>query len=65
MKVTLYFIGGKEARLDVDRDEWPDVFERALTGNTVLGLDEPDGGKVGINPRSVLYWKFEPDGDPQ
>jgi len=69
-KVTLHFIGGEEAHIDVNLGEWPDAFEKALNRNGVLQIgvlqiDEASGGRVGISPRSVLYWKSVPEGEPQ
>lgn len=61
MKVMLYFIGGKEVQLDVDRSDWPAAFENALGGNGVIQVEDSEGGVIGINPRSVLYWKTATD----
>lgn len=61
MKVTLYLLGGGEARLDVDRDDWP-LCERALAGDGILWLDDPNGSGAIINPQ-VLCWKPEAGGE--
>ncbi|HWI95144.1 MAG TPA: hypothetical protein VNS60_03655 [Solirubrobacterales bacterium] len=59
MRVVLHFIDGEEVELEVDEAEWAGVFERALRRNRVLHINAPDGEKLGVNPRAVLYWTTE------
>jgi hypothetical protein len=61
MKLTLYLLGGTEARLDVDRVDWP-LCKRALAGDGVLWVDDPDGSGTLIDPH-VLCWRFEAGGE--
>jgi hypothetical protein len=62
----LYLIGDREIRLGVDPEEWTDAFNNALRKNEAVQVDDPSGrGKLGINPRAVLYWKSEPPTAPE
>lgn len=68
MSLLLYLTSGRELRLGVDPEEWASAFHNALSKDEAIQIDDPSGGgKFGINPRAVLYWKEVPDprpGDP-
>jgi hypothetical protein len=65
MSLLLYLTSGRELRLGVDPEEWASAFHNALVKNEAIQIDDPsDGGKFGINPRAVLYWKVDPDPEP-
>ncbi len=54
-------VGGREIRLGVEPEEWASVFDEALAKNEAIQIEDPaDGGKFGINPQAVLYWKAVP-----
>lgn len=66
MPLLLYLTGGRELRLGVDPEDWASAFHNALAKNEAIQIDDPsDGGKFGINPRAVLYWKENPDPAPR
>jgi hypothetical protein len=61
MTLSLYLMGGREIRLDVELEAWTAAFEQALRDSKVLQVKDPvDGGTLGVNPQMVLYWKVEP-----
>jgi phosphoribosylformylglycinamidine (FGAM) synthase-like enzyme len=55
--ILLYLIGGRELRLGVDPQAFASAFHDALTKREAIQIDDPSGGKSGINPRAILYWK--------
>lgn len=57
--ILLYLIGGRELRLGVDPEAFASAFHDALTKREAIQIDDPSGGKAGINPRAILYWKPE------
>ncbi len=46
-------------------EDWNRAYQRALDGNTMLEIQEPDGRILSINPRRVdLVEAMEPQHDP-
>jgi hypothetical protein len=64
--ILLYLLDGREIRLIVDLEEWTSAFHYALAKNESIQVEDPsDQGKLGINPRAVLYWKSKPPPAPE
>ncbi len=62
MSLLLYLTSGRELRLGADPEEWASAFRNALAKNEAIQIDDPSGGgRFGINPRAILYWKVEDD----
>jgi hypothetical protein len=59
MSLLVYLLGGREIRLGIGLDEWTEAFNRALANNEAIQIEPSEGGKGGISPRAVLYWKVE------
>ena len=61
-QLLLYLIGGREDRLGIDPEEWATAFHDALVKDEAIQIDDSaGGGRFGINPRAVLYWKQTDD----
>jgi hypothetical protein len=56
VSIELQFVGGESLEIDVDLDEWIKGFKKALRSGEVLEVRRPDGARLGINPRAVLFW---------
>lgn len=51
IRITL---GNSEViEVDIPLEEWNRAYQRALDGNTMLEIQEPDGRILSINPRRV------------
>lgn len=58
MSIAIHLRGGEVVGFKGDPDEWRAAFSKALRqrcGVEVTDLDH--GGRLGVNPRNVLYWK--------
>jgi hypothetical protein len=66
MSLLLYLAGGQELRLNADPSTLASAFHNALAKGEAIQIDDPsDGGKFGINPRAILYWKADADPGPE
>jgi hypothetical protein len=60
-RLLLYLVGGREIGLGIDPGDWATAFHNALVKNEAIQVEDPSGvGKIGVNPRAVLYWKGTP-----
>ena len=51
IRITL---GNNEViEVDIPLEDWNSAYQRALEGNTMLEIQEPDGRILSINPRRV------------
>ncbi len=57
-RIALHLRGGEVIEFGVNPDVWADGFDRAHRkrwGIQIVDLNH--GGRLGINPQHVLYWK--------
>lgn len=60
IRITL---GNEVIEVDTSLEDWNRAYQRALEGNTMLEIQEPDGRILSINPRRVDL--VEAMGSPQ
>jgi hypothetical protein len=57
-RIAVHLRGGEVIEFSVDLDEWADGFDRAHRKRRGIQIvDSNHGGRLGINPQHVLYWK--------
>jgi hypothetical protein len=66
-QIAVHLKGGEVVKFGADPDEWFDAFDRAHRKRRGIEIkDLNHGGRLGINPQNVLYWKTlrpSPDDD--
>ena len=64
-RIAVHLRGGEVIEFGVNLDEWADGFDRAHRKRWGIQIvDSNHGGRLGINPQHVLYWKVEPSPGP-
>lgn len=57
-RIAVHLRGGEVIEFGADPDEWADGFDRAHRTRRGIQIEDLNhGGKLGINPQHVLYWK--------
>ncbi len=57
-RVAVHLRCGEVIEFGVDPDEWSDAFDRAHRKRRGIQIEDLNhGGRLGINPQHVLYWK--------
>ena len=58
MQIAAYLTGGEVVEFRANPDEWYAAFSKGLRKRWgVEIMDHSHGGRLGINPHNVLYWK--------
>jgi hypothetical protein len=50
IRITL---GNEVIEIDTSLEDWNRAYQRALEGNTMVEIEEPDGRILSVNPRRV------------
>ena len=58
MQIAVHLTGGEVVEFRADPDEWYVAFSKSLRKRRGVEIADHDhGGRLGINPHNVLYWK--------
>jgi hypothetical protein len=53
MPIRITLSNSEVIEVDIPLEDWNGAYRRALDGNTMLEIQEPDGHILSINPRRV------------